>query len=401
VQRIGSKCAIRAVGVVAAGALAGGAAVACLGIPQASATRDRSLAPAPVTVRTLLSGAPHGWSDPDDLAAIGDDLFVGFQNGVPSTGGMPPGPTQSTIVKFDLSGQIQKSWQITGKCDGLGIDPTTRQVIATVNEDGNSSLWTIPVDGPGTPTHFTYDTNPLPHGGGTDSVTFHHGSIHIAASAPATAGVGPALYRLGLLPGGMAHLTPEFADNATATVANPGGGTVTLALSDPDSAVGVPADAPRFAHQFLLDSQGDQQLVLAAHLGAADQQLQVLNISQSVDDIAFPTHAGGVLVTTDAAADTVDVITGAFTPGTAYTAVTPGNANTPPVPTPNNYLGFINLNDGTVSPLSTGGVPVQPKGLIYLPPNSAAPSLGNQPGGNPAHHHGRCSSGASNDHAPC
>jgi hypothetical protein len=111
-------------------------------------------------------------------------------------------------------------------------------------------------------------------------------------------------------------------------------------------------------------------LIFASKLGSDDQRLQVLNISQSVDDVAIATSRRGVLVTTDSTADTVDVITGIFAPGTAYTAVTPGNANTPPMPTPANYLGTINLNDGTVSALTSGGTALTPKGMIFLPKNT-------------------------------
>ena len=316
----------------------------------------------------ILDGAVHGWSQPDDLTAFGRSLFVAFQNGVPSTGGSTGTATQSTIVKFDRHGQIERSWQIVGKCDGLGVDPHTRSVIATVNEDGNSSLYTMPADGPGAPTHYIYDANPLPHGGGTDAVTVYHDRIFLTASAPTSN--GPALYQIALRAGGIAHLSAApFYDTSTAEVANPRGGQVNLALTDPDSATVVPRQAPRFRGEFLLDSQGDQQLIFADHLGADNQQLQLLNLSQAVDDIAVATGHHGILVATDSATDTVDIVTGRFNPGTAYTAVTPGNANTPPLPTPANYLGTINLYTGAVTATPTNGSQLTPHGLIYLPDN--------------------------------
>jgi hypothetical protein len=56
-----------------------------------------------------------------------------------------PGPNgpDSTLVEYDASGAAVQSWQLTGKVDGLGADPRTDEVIATVNEDGKSSLYTI------------------------------------------------------------------------------------------------------------------------------------------------------------------------------------------------------------------------------------------------------------------
>ena len=350
-------------------ALASGAAVlaaAALAAPANATNRDVPQPAQPLSVHTILSGAAHGWSSPDDLTNVGDDIFVSFQNGVPSTGGQAGTPTQSTIVKAKLDGTIEATWQLTGKCDGLTADPEHHRVIATVNEDGNSSLYTIPSAGSDAATQYNYDANPLPHGGGTDSITIYHGGIYVAASAPATG--GPALYRVSLHDG-VAHLADApFYDSSTATVANAGGknATVSLALTDPDSSTVVPEQSPRFGGDFMLDAQGDQQAIFASHLGTDDQQLQVLNLSQSVDDTAFAANRNGALVATDSTAKSVVVITGTFTPGTAYTSVTPGNANNAPANPGPNYLGTINLQTGSVNPLTTTGVPLTPHSLIYI-----------------------------------
>ena len=74
-----------------------------------------------------------------------------------------------------------------------------------------------------------------------------------------------------------------------------------------------------------------------------------------------------MLITSDSTADAVVVITGRVVPGTAYTAVTPANANSaPPNPGPN-YLGIINLATGNITAPTVSGVIVQPKGLLFLP----------------------------------
>ena len=118
----------------------------------------------------------------------------------------------------------------------------------------------------------------------------------------------------------------------------------------------------------MLNSQGDEELIFS---GASGQNLQVLKISNPVDDTAWATSASGSLYTTDSSADTVDAITGSFTPGTAYTAVTPCNANSAPsiCPAPGyppNSLGTINLKTGAVGTVTVNG-PVAPKGLIFVP----------------------------------
>jgi hypothetical protein len=167
-----------------------------------------------------------------------------------------------------------------------------------------------------------------------------------------------------------AAAAPFFADNATATGVNApnAGKKVTLALTDPDSNLVVPSSSPEFAGDFMLNSQGDQELIFSS---ASGQNLQVLKIPTPVDDSAWATSASGSLYTTDSAADTVDVITGSFKPGTAYTTVTPCNANNAPTTCPGpgfaaNFLGTIDLKTGAVGKVAITGA-ITPKGLIFVP----------------------------------
>ena len=313
-------------------------------------------------------------TQPDDIVTLGGNLYVGFQNGVGPQGEVAPsGNLDSTLVEFTPAGSLVKQWDLAGKIDGLGADPATKQVIATVNEDSKSSLYTI---SGGTVTRYTYTPSPLPHLGGTDAVAVDKGEILVSASAPGTGGKAPAsapaVYVVTLNAGAKtAKAAPFFADNATATgVSAPNAGkTVTLALTDPDSNLVVPSSSPQFAGDFMLNAQGDQELVFS---GSSGQNLQVLKISKPVDDTAWATSASGSLYTTDSGADTVDAITGSFKPGTAYTAVAPCNANSAPTvcPAPPHYpldsLGTINLKTGAVGQVTVNGI-VAPKGLIFVP----------------------------------
>ncbi len=305
--------------------------------------------------------------------ALGGNLYVGFQSGVgPQGEAAPSGNLDSTLVEFTPAGSVVKQWDVTGKIDGMGADSATGQVIVTVNEDSKSSLYTV---SGGTVTHYTYTPSPLPHLGGTDHVSVYNGKILISASAPGTSGKAPAsapaVYAVTLNAGAKtATVTPFFADNATATGVNApnAGQKVTLALTDPDSNLVVPSSSPQFAGEFMLNSQGDQELIFS---GPSGQNLQVLKISNPVDDTAWATSASGSLYTTDSTANSVDAITGSFTPGTAYTAVTPCNANNAPSTCPGpgypaNSLGTINLKTGAVGKVIVNG-PVAPKGLIFVP----------------------------------
>ena len=128
-----------------------------------------------LTVRQVLFGAklhhkyiPSGstkpkteaLTGPDDLTSMATNLFVGFQNGVGSQGEpSTDGNTDSTVVEFGVGGQEIHQWDLKGKCDGLTADPATGVVIATVNEDGNSSLYTISPTSPAATAiqHYTYN----------------------------------------------------------------------------------------------------------------------------------------------------------------------------------------------------------------------------------------------------
>jgi hypothetical protein len=312
-------------------------------------------------------------TQPDDIVTLGGNLYVGFQNGVGSQGeASTSGNLDSTLVEFTPAGSVVKQWDVTGKIDGMGADSATGQVIATVNEDAKSSLYAV---SGGTVTHYTYTPSSLPHLGGTDAVAAYNGKILISASAPGTSGKAPAsapaVFEVTLNAGAKtAAVAPFFPDNATATGVNApnAGKKVTLALTDPDSNLVVPSSSPKFAGDFMLNSQGDQELIFS---GASGQNLQVLKISTPVDDTAWATSASGSLYTTDSGSDTVDVITGSFTPGTAYTAVTPCNASSAPSTCPGpgypaNSLGAINLKTGAVGTVAVNG-PVTPKGLIFVP----------------------------------
>ena len=370
--------------VVAAGLGTAGCSSSSSTAPAASASTS---APKTLTAKQLVFGdtlkhsfVPAGQTatktehltQPDDIVSLGGNLYVGFQNGVGSQGEESgSGNLDSTLLEITPKGSVVKQWDMRGKIDGMGADAATGQVFASVNEDSKSSLY---VESGGTVTHYAYTQSPLPHMGGTDAISVLNGKILISASAPGTSGKAPknaaAVYVVTLNASAKtATVAPFFAINASATAANgtSAGQTVTLALTDPDSNLVVPSSSPSFAGDFVLNSQGDLQLIFTAN----GTSLQVLKLSQAVDDTAWATSASGTLYATDSSADAVDAVTGPFKPGTAYTAVAPCNANGAPVtcpapPTwPVNSLGTINLKTGAVTTVYHG--PLTPKGLVFLP----------------------------------
>ncbi len=327
------------------------------------------------------SGKRHreALTQPDDITMIDGNLFTAFQNGIgPQGQASTDGNRDSTVVEFTTNGTVVNQWDVRGKCDGLTADPYTGQVIATVNEDANSSLYSID-PGSGQVTHYRYN-KPLPHHGGTDAISFYNGQMLISASAPGTTGAAapnpayPAVYSVRLNQAThVAFVRALFYDEAKATAANGAhfGKTVKLGLTDPDSNEVVPWVAPRFGGDFMLTSQGDKEQIYVYAAGSWYQHLSVLSLSQSVDDTAWATAWNGAFYTTDNGGDTVNVITGTFWPGTVFVAVTPCDANNAPAtcPAPGfpaNYLGQLNMYTGQITPVKTHGARLEPQGMIFV-----------------------------------
>ncbi len=340
----------------------------------------------------IMHATPSGSeqiSNPDDITRLGNHIYVAFQNGVgpqgqPSTTAGSIGNQDSTIVEFDLRGRPVNRWDVVGKCDGLTADPALGRIIATVNEDASSSLWLIDPDGGA--TQFQYDSSPLPSQGGTDAITIYHGLVLISASAPGTTAppsgaapqpTYPAVYEAMFdFSTDVVTLEPLFFDEDQATLANvnsPQFGTPQqLMLTDPDSNERVPAYADRFAGDFMLTSQGDQEQIFVRHAGQPDQSLSVLQLSSSVDDTAWPSSPNGALLTTDNSNNTINEITGPFQPGAEYVADTPCDENSAPAtcPAPGfpaNFLGELNPFTGEITQVDLNGPTVEPQGMLYLP----------------------------------
>jgi hypothetical protein len=391
-----SRPSLRSLGVLTA---SGAAAIGTALVPGALAAASAGASPAPstgLTATTVLVGSSlsHTFTDvntgmqaseplshPDDITQLGFDIFVGFQNGVgPQGQANTNGNLDSTIVEMTTTGKKVAQWDIAGKADGVTADPVSGKVIATVNEDANSSLYTITPSAHGGVQHYTYN-KPLPHNGGTDAISVLNGQLLISASAPGTTGTVappsptfPAVYRVSLNAStSVATVRAVFYDEAPARVANVNlpnfGRRVHLALTDPDSSEILPLNEPRFGGQYMLDSQGDQQQIFLGNpdgQNGASRQLSVLSLSQSVDDTAFP-EGIGVLYATDSTDDTVAVITGA-SPSSPVAVATPCGANSaPPTCTTPNYMSSINPWTGQVNQLSVGGATFTPQGgLLWL-----------------------------------
>jgi hypothetical protein len=359
----------------------------------------------PFHVSTILEGASlhhtfvptgtsthktEGLSDPDDITRLGDELFVGFQNGVgPQGQASADGNLDSTVVELSLTGHVTGQWDVTGKTDGVTADPALGGVIATVNEDANSALYVIRPFAPSAAkvvTRYAY-SGPLPHGGGTDAISIFNNQILISASAPGTSGLPapqptyPAVYLVTLNSNTqVAEIAPLFYDEDAASIANVNsaqfGKSTQLALTDPDSNEVVPLDAARFGGDFVLTSQGDQEQIYVRDAGSPHQQLSVLSLSQAIDDTAWPTDRFGALYSTDSTNDAVDVVTGRFSGYDPLAVATPCGANSAPSTCPGpgypaNYLATLNPWTGQLTAVTVEGAPYVPQGGLAFVPSAS------------------------------
>jgi hypothetical protein len=355
---------------------AGAASCAALSVPfVASSSSSGATSPPVITPQPFAAGdvtAAPPQAKPDDIAVLGGNLYVTYQNGVgPDGSPSSTGVFQSTVVEYSPAGAVVQSWLLLGRCDGLGADPVHNRVFASVNEDNNSSLFSITPGNP-TPFHYSYYPNPselagteTSPNGGTDSISVTpSGRIFIAHSNPDPGVPNTAAVYTVTLSGTNALLKPVFRVNSMAedVVTHM---WVKLALTDPDSNRLIPASAPVLPGAFLQDSQGDGQVIIKQH--SLLERLVLKNaetptLQPTIDDIVEVTGPGTLYVV-DQGANTVQTIdTSGFTPGTLVIAQ-PADTTTTPVTV--GQLGVLDPTTGVITHFPNTFN--SPKGLVFVP----------------------------------
>lgn len=306
-------------------------------------------APAPYTL-TVFAKAPSGLSAPDSIAVLNDHVFVGYGDNHDPAGldGL-----SSQVVEYGMEGTLIRVYTVLGHNDGLKVDPATHLVWALQNEDGNARLVII---NPETQQTQSYFLGTGPHGGGYDDITFRGCRAYISASNPLiNPNTAPAIVSV-RLEANQAELTPVLEGDASA-IDIPTGATIQLNLQDPDSMTLDPFG------NLLLDSQGDDELLVVSNPGSVKQRVLHLAltyatpggpVSGEVDDTNFATSGEGFILFADKGLNAVyKLTTNAFAPGTAYTAADGGP-----------FVGTLNLSTGLITPVVTGLS--NPGGLVFV-----------------------------------
>jgi hypothetical protein len=286
-------------------------------------------------------------SRPDSVVTVGDSVYVGFQNATAADGS---DGKSSTVVEYTGNGRELRHWSLVGRNDGLRFDPASRLLWATVNEDANSSLYTID-PASGTVRHLQFSS--ASHGGGYDDLAFTGGRAFVAASNPTldAGGVnrGPAIVQVQLV-GGVAQVTPVLRGDAQA-VDTTTGAAVALNLTDPDSLTLDPAG------DVVLVDQADSEIVTVHGAGTTRQTVTRTPVGTQLDDTAW-VKKGQRLFVADTAANTIYTIESDFQVGTVFTEAPSGSGV-------QSWVGLLDPKTGNETPVAVGFT--SPSGLVFGP----------------------------------
>jgi hypothetical protein len=308
-------------------------------------------------------GADVGNATQPDSVTMGDgSIWIEYGNGADSTGKLANGGS-STIVRYDMQGNVLATFSLPGEIDGLKYDPVSNQIFALKNQDANSHLYLI------NPSNNTV-SGPLSYGSGYvygansargyDDVAFDGGKVFLSYANPKT--VGASVVQMldnGNNPSGTLQTTSILRLGDTGTNLTTGQTNQPLPLADPDSLKTLSNGS------LILTSDHDASLTIIAHPGTAQQTASFVTLpagSSGLDDAIVPTTTSGAFVISNGGAnDVLKVnVTGLHT-NDIYVAVGSDNA-----------IDQVDPRTGALTPVITGLN--SPAGMMFIPSGSSTPA---------------------------
>lgn len=353
--------------------LIGGVSLAAAFAWTVGGAQAAPVAVAPYTLTTFSGTPPTTATLPDDIAvsADGANLWVGYGNGActfgPSQIGINPGcptgtPANSDLVEYPISGGAPiLDISIPGHLDGLKINPTTGDVWANENEDGNP---TIAIVNHKNGKFKMYTITSLLITGGFDDLVFagtKSKTVYITASSQTDTST-PVIVSLTNKPKKNNTVLTSVLAGAPTSVYNVVTNTVESGdqIGDPDSMTIDPAG------ELVLDNRSDNSLYIARSSSSTNPILRVPltenAASVAVDDTIFTysltsgasSTAGSVFIA-DNKNNAIYMLSKPYFPANeAYTAVvTTGDVD------------LLDLSTGIATPAATGFG--KPAGLAFAP----------------------------------
>src|ERR1700726_3612636 len=125
-------------------------AIAAIVLASTLCAEAQPSAKPPYTV-SVFAGPPNGLTIPDSITTANGNIYVVYANATNAdgTGGF------STIVEYSPTGKTLRSFDVTGKSDGLKYNPFDHKLWALRNEDSNPALTLIDPK-TGLKTDYTY-----------------------------------------------------------------------------------------------------------------------------------------------------------------------------------------------------------------------------------------------------
>jgi len=124
------------------------------------------VAAAPYTISVFATSIPGVDFAPDSIAVVDGKVFVGYGDGAAPDGS---DGKSSTIVEYQLNGDVVTTYTVPGHNDGLRVNHTP-SVWALQNEDASPNLVIIDPKPRLIPPHTPFSSTP--HGGGYDDISF-------------------------------------------------------------------------------------------------------------------------------------------------------------------------------------------------------------------------------------
>jgi hypothetical protein len=247
------------------------------------------------TFQTPIDGS----SKPDSVTTANGSTFVEYGNGADSTGA----GGSSTIVQYDRAGRIEHAYSISGSVDGLKYNPTTGEIWALQNQDGNSTLTLIDPKTHEISAPLSF-ANPSASRG-YDDVVFKGSDVFLSYTNPANPG-DPTLVQLvnGDRPTGT--LTTKTILSSGAMGLDTVTGQIELVpQNDPDSLKLAPNG------DLLLTSGADGAIIDIKNAGTAQQSVSFTDVAgvtsgnAGLDDVIKPSASSGTFTLTDTATNKV------------------------------------------------------------------------------------------------